>query len=128
MFAMRDVQNGNGRFADIAPVDFGFGGLLWGSAGITVAWESYQQFGDVGLLEEHYGAMKKHMDFLDTRIDKNTGLMTEGFLGDWLSPEGNKNDNSLLFAAYYIFDLEIMARTADVLGRKDDAAEFWKKA
>jgi alpha-L-rhamnosidase len=127
MFAMRDVQNGNGRFADIAPVDFGFGGLLWGSAGITVAWESYQQFGDVGLLEEHYGAMKKHMDFLDTRIDKNTGLMTEGFLGDWLSPEGNKNDNSLLFAAYYIFDLEIMARTADVLGRKDDAAEFWKK-
>src|SRR5262249_45210700 len=45
MRAMRDVQESNGRFTDIAPVGNGFGGVLWGSAGITVPWEIYQQYG-----------------------------------------------------------------------------------
>ena len=34
--AMRDVQREDGRFPDVAPLGGGFGGLLWGSAGITV--------------------------------------------------------------------------------------------
>ncbi len=50
MFAMRDVQQLKGRFADVAPVGGGFGGVLWGSAGIVVPWESYQQYGDMALL------------------------------------------------------------------------------
>jgi len=51
--AMRDCQNPDGRFPDVAPFDFGFGGLLWGSAGITVAWETYLQYADKELLAEH---------------------------------------------------------------------------
>ena len=39
MFAMRDVQLPSGRFTDVAPVGGGFGGVLWGSAGIVVPWE-----------------------------------------------------------------------------------------
>ena len=52
--AMRDVQRKDGRFADVAPLGVGFGGLLWGSAGITVPWEIYQQYGDEAVLSEHY--------------------------------------------------------------------------
>lgn len=33
LYAMRDVQRQDGRFADIAPLGGGFGGMLWGSAG-----------------------------------------------------------------------------------------------
>src|SRR3984885_3626312 len=40
MIAMRDLQTSKGKFTDIAPVGGGFGGVLWGSAGITVAWET----------------------------------------------------------------------------------------
>jgi alpha-L-rhamnosidase len=127
MFAMRDMQSSNGRFSDVAPVGNGFGGILWGSAGITVAWETYQQYGDIGLLREHYGAMQKYLSFLDTRIDAKTGVMSEGPLGDWLSPEGNKNDNTLLFSAYHIFDLGIMAKVSEALGKTDDAAAYLKK-
>ncbi len=47
MLAMRDVQAESGRFTDVAPMGGGFGGTLWGSAGLTVAWETYQQYGDV---------------------------------------------------------------------------------
>lgn len=124
MFAMRDVQYSDGRYPDVAPVDNGFGGILWGSAGITVAWETYLQYGDIGLLEEHYESMKRYMEFLEDGIDEKTGVMKAGMLGDWLSPEGRKNDNTLLFSAYYIFNLDIMTRVAKTVGKVDDAASF----
>ena len=41
LLGMRDIQSENGRFTDVAPVGGGFGGTLWGSAGVTVAWETY---------------------------------------------------------------------------------------
>ncbi|MGE4587932.1 MAG: family 78 glycoside hydrolase catalytic domain, partial [Mangrovibacterium sp.] len=127
MMAMRDVQREDGRFTDVAPLGGGFGGILWGSAGITVAWESYQQYGDEAMLAEHYEAMKNYMDYLETRIDPKTGVMNEGPLGDWLSPEGNKNDNTLIWEAYYIFDLELMSKIASVLGRTADAGGFMEQ-
>ena len=127
MVAMADDQREDGRFTDVAPLGGGFGGILWGSAGITVAWESFQQYGDKVMIAEHYPAMKKYLDYLQTRIDPKSGVMNEGPLGDWLSPEGGKNDNTILWESYYIFDLETMAKIADVLGKPEDAASFRSK-
>ena len=124
---MHDAQRADGRFPDVAPLGGGFGGILWGSAGITVAWESYQQYGDKALIAAHYDAMKKYLAFLNARIDPETGVMNEGPLGDWLSPEGKKNDNTIIWEAYYIFDLEIMSKIANILGKTDDAAGYRKK-
>lgn len=119
MLAMRDLQH-EGRFTDTAPVVGAFGGILWGSAGITVPWESYQQYGDIAMLSEHYPAMKKYMSFLNTRKDPNTGAIIEGPLGDWLSPENSKTDYSLIWDAYYIYDLEIMSKVAKILNERED--------
>lgn len=127
MLAMRDMQQGNGCFTEVAPIGNGFGGILWCSAGITVAWEIYQQYGDRGLLQEHYASMKGYIEYLETRIDPETGVVNEGPLGDWLSPEGNKNDNTLLWCAYYVYDLDIMSRVAEALGKSNDAAVFLAK-
>ena len=124
MIAMADAQREDGRFSDVAPLGGGFGGILWGSAGITVAWESFQQYDDKVMIAEHYDAMKKYMTYLNTRIDPKTGIMNEGPLGDWLSPEGDKNDNTLLWEAYYIYDLEMMSTIAAVLGKAEDVADF----
>jgi len=126
MMAMRDTQREDGRFADVAPVGGGFGGILWGSAGITVAWESYLQYNDERMLAEHYDAMKAYIDYLLPYIDENTGILTEGNLGDWLGPEQDRNDNTLLWEAYFIYDLELMYRMANVLNKKDDAVSFIK--
>ncbi|HMB62793.1 MAG TPA: family 78 glycoside hydrolase catalytic domain, partial [Eudoraea sp.] len=109
LLAMRDIQRKDGRFTDVAPVGGGFGGTLWGSAGIIVAWQVYQQYGDLALLQVHYDAMKKYVEFLNSRIDPETGVLNEGPLGDWLSPEGYKNDDTMLWAAYHLHDLEILA-------------------
>lgn len=124
LLAMRDIQREDGRFTDVAPVGGGFGGTLWGSAGIIVAWETYQQYGDPAILHEHYDAMKRYVDFLQRKIETESGVLNEGPLGDWLSPEGNKNDNTLLWTAYYAYDLEIMAKIAGRLGKKTDADDF----
>ncbi|WP_300762628.1 alpha-L-rhamnosidase [uncultured Bacteroides sp.] len=88
--AMRDVQRKDGRFADVVPLGIGFGGLLWGSAGITVPWEIYQQYGDEAVLSEHFA-----LNLVNTVKRENTGddgktypqysLMT-GFIGTaWIS-------------------------------------------
>lgn len=120
--AMRDVQSTEGRFTDVAPVSNGFGGTIWGSAGLVVPWENYRQYGDRRALADHYPAMQRYVDFLDTRFED--GLLMEGPLGDWLSPENGKNDNSLLWAAYYAHNLDVLARAAAVLVKPEDARRY----
>lgn len=124
MLAMRDVQREDGRFTDVAPLGGGFGSILWGSAGITVPWELYQQYNDKVLLTEHYDAMKAYVEYLKRYICPNTGVMTEGSLGDWLGPEQEKNDNTLLWEAYFIYDLQLLSKMASVLGKETDALAF----
>lgn len=124
---MRDVQFETGRFTDVAPMGGGFGGTLWGSAGIVVAWETYRQYGDIELLKEHYPAMKKYLAFLDTKINSQ-GILNEGPLGDWLSPEGNKNDNTLFWMSYYAYDLDIVAKMAKALGQNKEAVKYQNRS
>lgn len=127
MLAMRDLQYKNGRFTDTAPVTDAFGGILWGSAGITVAWESYLQYEDIGLLSEHYPAMKRYLEFIKNRINPKTDSVDEGPLGDWLSPENYKTDDTILWDAYYVRDLDIMRQAAAKLGLKEDMVSFEKE-
>jgi alpha-L-rhamnosidase len=124
MYAMRDVQTPAGRFTDVAPVGGGFGGVLWGSAGIVVPWETYLQYKDVGLLEQHYPAMAAYLAYLETTIDPKTGLSSDGQLGDWLGPQNNALGSAFLVTAYHAFSLDIMAKVADVLGKPADAAKY----
>lgn len=129
--SMRDVQREDGRFPDIAPLGGGFGGMLWGSAGITVPWECYQQYGDKVLLTEHYDAMKRYISYILAKtIDSRTNLLVQnrawGDLCDWLGLEDNRNDKSLLWEAYFIYDLDLMSKIAAVLGKNADAEEYRK--
>ena len=127
--SVRDCQAENGRFPDVAPTGVGFGGFLWGSAGITVPWEYYRQYGDPTVLSEHYPAMKKYMDYIFREtIEPSTGVLVQnrewGDLGDWLSPEYERNDKSLLWECYLIYDLGIMRDVANVLGLAEEARRY----
>ncbi|MEI6139069.1 MAG: family 78 glycoside hydrolase catalytic domain [Mariniphaga sp.] len=124
MIAMRDVQSPKGKFADVSPVGGGFGGVLWGSAGIVVPWETYQQYNDVALLKEHYPAMVKYMDYLETTLDPKSGLSSDGQLGDWLGPQNNQLGTAFLVTAYHAYDLGIMAKVAKILGKGSEADKY----
>ena len=76
--SVRDCQTPEGKFPDVAPTGVGFGGFLWGSAGITVPYEHFLQYGDTTLVREHYPAMKRYMDYVfDKTIDPQTGVMVQ---------------------------------------------------
>ncbi|OJX91927.1 MAG: alpha-L-rhamnosidase [Paludibacter sp. 47-17] len=130
LMAMRDVQRADGRFPDVAPLGVGFGETLWGSAGITVPWESYLQYNDKALLAEHYPAMKKYIEYLLRDIHPETGIFKEnernvwGSLGDWLSLEDSKNEKVLFWEAYLIYDLDLMSKMAAILHLHDDAERY----
>ncbi len=62
--------------------------------------------------------------FWKQKLIPNTGILNEGPLGDWLSPEGNKNDNTLFWMAYYAYDLDILSQMANALGKSADVAEL----
>jgi alpha-L-rhamnosidase len=126
MRAMRDTQLPSGKFTDIAPIGGGFGGLLWGSAGITVAWESYQQYGDTQLLRDHYAAMAAYIEHLAASIDPQTGLSNDVQLGDWLGPQDGQLGAAFPATAYHIFDLAIMMKVAAILGRQADVETYGK--
>ncbi len=126
MFAMRDVQKSSGKFTDVAPIGGGFGGVLWGSAGITVPWEVYQQYNDVAMLDEHYDAMVAYIDYLDKSIDPKTRMSTDVQLGDWLGPQNNKLGAQYLATAYHVFDLWIIKNVAEILEKNKDAERFSK--
>ncbi len=126
--ALRDTQLSNGDFSPIAPIGGNFGGPLWASVGIVVPWQSYQQYGDIDALREHYTAMKQFINLYTTQfIDSRTGAFHDtdpNALGDWLGFEQKKNDNNLLYDAYLVHELDIMQKTATVLGKNDDAQRY----
>ena len=128
--AIRDVQMPDGRMPDVAPLGGAFGGLLWGSSGLTIPYECYRQYGDVEILRQNYDAMQCYMKLIaESYIEKDTGLMTQGNrffggLGDWLGPQNGQLDNTAIWDAYYIFDLQIMEEVATVLGCEGDAAHY----
>lgn len=128
LLALRDVQLADGNYTAIAPIGGGFGGPLWASVGITMPWQSYQQYGDVDALAAHYPSMKRFIQLHTTKyIDKAQGFFnfTDGIgLGDWLGFEVNKNDNSLLFDCYLVHELDIMIKAARALGKIDDVAAY----
>ena len=126
--AMRDVSDESGRFPDIAPFGGGFGGINWGSAGMTVPFEIYLQYGDKKTLAEHYDAMKNYVDYLEKHVGDN-GIIDEGTmmqLGDWLGPENSKNDVNYLLAAQEISDIDILQKSARALGKTADAEKYQK--
>lgn len=131
--AIRDVQMPDGRMPDVAPLGGAFGGLLWGSAGITVPYECYRQYGDTAILEKNYEAMQRYMNLIaDQYVEKETGLMTQGNrrfggLGDWLGPQNGQLDNTAIWDAYYVFDLQIMLEAAKALGKETDAETYSRR-
>jgi alpha-L-rhamnosidase len=124
MRAMRDVQRADGKFTDIAPVGGGFGGVLWGSAGVVVPWELYQQYGDLDVLRAQFPAMAAYADYLQSALDPLSGLSRDAQLGDWLGPQNQRLGQPFLATAYQAYDLNIVATAARLLGKTGAANRY----
>jgi alpha-L-rhamnosidase len=99
----------------------------WSSSFILIPWQQYEFDGDLSLFRKHYGSMKRYLDYLGSRA---TNLIVNYGLGDWYDLGPNKPGVSqltpiaLTATAFYFEDANILARTAELLGKSDDAKRY----
>jgi len=137
----RDVQDPRtGEVPHTAPTYVGGGGPAWGGIIVTLPWQMYRHYGDRRILETGYPAMQGYLRWLDTKTRDHILQPWGGewdFLGDWVAPGRNREPpiawspeplRKLFNNCYLIHLLELTAKTADVLGRRADAAGYREKA
>ena len=118
---MRDLQDENGKYPDIAPVGGGFGGYTYESAAIMVAYELYQQYGDIKVISDNFDAMNSFMDY-SARLYSMDNL-DDGFtLGDWLAPE--ETSIKFICEAFYGNNARCMAKMASAVGNLELAQSY----
>jgi alpha-L-rhamnosidase len=129
-----DVQEPNGWIHHTAPqVNRHYGGVMWSSAGLNIAWEHYLHYGDKQILECIYPTARRWLEFLHAHT--KDGLLTAysdhwgRFLGDWAAPEqrSERGDSpqALLFNnCVYVMNLETTVKMAELLGHSSDAALY----
>ena len=103
----------------------------WADVAVVVPWTVYQAFGDKRILQEQYPSMKAWVEYM-RRAAGQSYLWNTGFsFGDWLAFATNKcglsgSDNGQGFDSDGLFarSTELLAKTAEALGKKEDAAEM----
>ena len=122
-----DSQRADGGFGDVAPhVNIvGFGNTGWSDAGPVCNWRMYEMYGDTRVLERHYDALTRHMDYLN-KTSKNLVRGTLAY-GDWLRLAGPQH-SEVIGTGYYYYTTQLMIRIAKVLGKSDDVEKYTKLA
>jgi alpha-L-rhamnosidase len=141
MIDVEDAQTPDGVFPDVAPrldeklrfvgLDGLAGSAGWADAGIIVPWTIWRVYGDLRIVERHWPAMVKWLDWIERH--NPDGLRTRELgnnYGDWLclptdtSFRTNSPMKNLLATAHWADDAAKMAVMARALGRDNDAARF----
>jgi hypothetical protein len=132
----RDVQGPDGNLPYTAPTYWGGGGPGWSGFCITLPWELYHRYGDARILQENFFTMQRWLAFLETKSTANMLVRWGGewdFLGDWLWPgatgvNGDTRETLFFNNCYWIYNLQTAAAIADILGNKEVAAAYRKRA
>lgn len=136
-----DAQTPEGVFPDTAPrlredINFeGLGGLCgsagWADAGVIIPYTLWQVYGDRRILERHYDAMVRWVDWI--AANNPDGLRVNALsknYGDWLCIPSDTSFGThspmknLLATAYWADDAAKLSRIARTLGRGADADRF----
>lgn len=126
----------NGSVPDVVPVANyqGDASTAWGDAATIIPWNVYLHYGDKGILIRQYDSMKAWVDYMRREDEKygNKYLWQSGFhYADWLALDGNveggvygATDPFLICSGYYYYSTNIVAKTAKILGKEEDAAYY----
>lgn len=130
----------NGSVPDVVPVanNPGDGSTAWGDAATIIPWNVYLHYGDKGILMRQYDSMKAWVDYMKRQDDKYGGkrLWQSGaHYADWLALDGNvaggvygATDPYLISSGYYYYSANIVAKTAKILEKEEDAECYSKLA
>lgn len=103
----------------------------WADVAVVVPWTVYQAFGDRRVLEEQYPSMKAWVEYMRKQAGDKYLYNTGFTFGDWLAfattnsdYPGATTDKDFIETAYFARSTELLAKTAAVLGKNEDAADY----
>jgi alpha-L-rhamnosidase len=103
----------------------------WADAGVVIPYTMWRVYGDRRVLERHYGAMVKWVEWIDRHNPSGLRLnQLANNYGDWLCIPSDTSFGThspmknLLATAYWADDCAKLARIARELGREADADRF----
>ncbi|MBD3375188.1 Bacterial alpha-L-rhamnosidase [candidate division KSB1 bacterium] len=123
---LKDAQQPDGAFTDWAPYSFVFKNEQasgWMDAGIIVPYTLYRMYGDTGLITKHYKAMKRFLDYLESKSKNGLLLANANDWGDWLAM-GKQTSLDYIASAFYAHDVKLFAEMAGAVGKDDDASHY----
>ena len=103
----------------------------WGDAAAVVPWVLHERFADLDTLARQYDSMKGWTDAVLALSGERR--LWEGMFqfGDWLDPDAPpqhpakaKTSPDIVASAYVFRSADLTARSAALLGREEDAAEY----
>ncbi len=136
MWDMIDAQQPSGAFTDVAP-DAGWirhkmwstrlnwfapDNAGWGDAGVVIPWTLYLMYGDTRILDTHYEAMVRWVEYLKANTNELVRPDYANY-GDWLSIDAD-TPKEVLATAYFAYSTKLLSRIAGVLGRTEDEAHY----
>jgi alpha-L-rhamnosidase len=123
---LADSQRRNGAFPNYAPMLYQWRGdnansPAWGDAGIVCPYTLYRTCADTRLIEQHWEAMTRFMDY---QLSVSEGFIgpDRGF-GDWLAV-GETTRKDLVATACWARNARLMAEMAEALGREGEARSY----
>jgi alpha-L-rhamnosidase len=103
----------------------------WADAAVIVPWTMYLAYGDRGLLERQYPSMRAWVEYARRRAGADLIWRPGWQFGDWLafhsddpSYPGATTGTDLIATAFLAHSADLVARTAEVLGRVAEAASY----
>ena len=120
---------------------------VWHEAATIVPWLIWQNYADKRVLKEQYDSMLKSVEYTK-HCAGEAGLLTaenSSQFGDWLAldypkgackkphegtfdpsndEKGGGTDKWFLANVYYLYSIDIVKRTAEILGKKADLAKY----
>lgn len=111
-----------------------YSSAAWSDVAVIVPWVVYQTYGDTRILEDSWQCMHEWVDYIHNQVNED-GLWKSGFqYGDWKSLDREMFDDGsvgatdiyLISNAYYLYVTDLVAKTARVLGKGDEAARYEK--
>ena len=110
------------------------GAAGWADAAVIIPWEMYRSYGDKRLLEQQYASMARWVDYERKRAGDDFIWDGDFHFGDWLAYAappaearaypGATTGTDLLATAFFAHSTDLLARTARILGKTEDAARY----
>lgn len=104
---------------------------IWGDAVTIIPFAVYQFYGDKEILGKQYDSMKAWISYIDKVNGDNWKWRKVFAFGDWLALDSRNEkmptggtDTGYLVTLYYYNSVKIVAETAAILGKEDEAKYY----